>query len=100
MLPFVFLGGATGTLCAVGAGRVPDRNLHPGKQYCVQQSSDQQSVVAILYVIATCRRDAVSKVRAIVAFRSRKPGDPPVVLAVKEYAFTSLWCAYAADWQA
>jgi len=52
--------------------------------------------VAVLYIIATCGSLFFSKVPMMVAFGAANLGILLVVMAVKRYAFTSLWCAYAA----
>ena len=49
-----------------------------------------------LYVIATCGSLFFSKVRAMVIFGIANLAILLTVMAVKRYAFTSLWCAYAA----
>jgi hypothetical protein len=53
-------------------------------------------IIAILYVIATCGSLFFSKVRAMVIFGAANLVILLVVAAVKQYAFTSVWCAYAA----
>jgi hypothetical protein len=50
----------------------------------------------VLYVISTCGSLFFSKVRAMVIFGAANLAIPLTVMAVKRYAFTSLWCAYAA----
>ena len=54
------------------------------------------TAVALLYVIATCGSLFFSKVRTMVIFGGANLAIILVVMAVKRYAFTSLWCAYAA----
>ena len=54
------------------------------------------SAVALLYVIATCGSLFFSKVRAMVLFGAANLVILLAVLEFKRYAFTSLWCAYAA----
>jgi hypothetical protein len=54
------------------------------------------SAVAVLYVIATCGSLLFSKVKDMVIFGLANVTILLVVMAVKRYAFTSLWCAYAA----
>ena len=54
------------------------------------------TVLAVLYVIATCGSLFFSKVRDMVIFGAANLIILLVVMAVKRYAFTSLWCAYAA----
>ncbi len=52
--------------------------------------------VAVVYVIATCGSLLFSKVRDMVVFGWVNVAILLTVMAVKRYAFTSLWCAYAA----
>jgi hypothetical protein len=47
-------------------------------------------------VIATCGSLFFSKVKAMVMFGAANLAILLIVTAVKVYAFTSLWCAYAA----
>jgi hypothetical protein len=54
------------------------------------------TAVAVLYVIATCGSLFFSKVRAMVIFGAANLAILLIVMAFKRYAFTSLWCAYAA----
>jgi len=53
-------------------------------------------VVAVLYVIATCGSLFFSKEKDMVIFGAANLIILLAVMAVKRYAFTSLWCAYAA----
>jgi len=50
----------------------------------------------VLYVVATCGSLFFSKVRAMVIFGMANLAILLLVMEVKRYAFTSLWCAYAA----
>ena len=52
--------------------------------------------VASLYVIATCGSLFFSKIKMMVIFGAANLAILLVVMEVKRYAFTSLWCAYAA----
>jgi hypothetical protein len=54
------------------------------------------TVVALLYVIATCGSLFFSEVKPMVLFGIANLAILLVVMAFKRYAFTSLWCAYAA----
>ena len=54
------------------------------------------TLVAIVYVIATCGSLLFSKVKDMVVFGVVNMAILLTVMAVKRYAFTSLWCAYAA----
>ncbi len=52
--------------------------------------------VAILYVIATCGALFFSGFRDLVVLGAANLGGLIVVMLVMRYAFTSVWCAYAA----
>jgi hypothetical protein len=52
--------------------------------------------VAILYVVATCGSLFLSKVKPMVTFGAANLAILLAVMEFKRYAFTSLWCAYAA----
>jgi hypothetical protein len=96
MLPFLAIGGAT-TLYVLWA-----LTAYPLQVYVKENSivyinpATNNTAVAVLYVIATCGSLFFSKVRAMVIFGSANLAILLVVMEVKRYAFTSLWCAYAA----
>jgi len=50
----------------------------------------------VLYVIATCGSLFFSKNKMMVVFGAANLAILLIVMAFKRYAFTSLWCAYAA----
>ena len=52
------------------------------------------TAVALLYVIATCGSLFFSKIKMMVIFGAANLAILLVVMEVKRYAFTSLWCAY------
>ena len=54
------------------------------------------TLVAVLYIIATCGSLLFSKIRFMVLFGVANVSILLLVMAVKRYAFTSVWCAYAA----
>ncbi len=54
------------------------------------------TAVAVLYVIATCSSLFFSKIADMIIFGAANFVILLVVMVVKRYAFTSLWCAYAA----
>jgi hypothetical protein len=55
-----------------------------------------KTALAVLYVIATCGSLFFSKIKDMMLFGAANLTILLVVMAVKRYAFTSLWCAYAA----
>jgi hypothetical protein len=54
------------------------------------------TALAVLYVIVTCGSLFFSRIRAMVMFGAANLVILLTVMAFKRYAFTSLWCAYAA----
>jgi hypothetical protein len=96
MLPFLAIGTGT-TLYMLWA-----LIAYPLQVY-VQQNSivyindgTNNTTLALLYIIATCGSLFFSKIRDMVTFGAVNLVILLVVMAVKRYAFTSLWCAYAA----
>jgi len=96
MLPFVFLGGATGLYVLWALAAYPTDIYVKANSIVYINQATNHAAVAIFYVIATCGAMLFSKINAIVVFGVANLVILLVVSAVKEYAFTSLWCAYAA----
>jgi hypothetical protein len=96
MLPFVVLGGAT-TLYILWALTAFSLQLFVKNNSIVYiNQATNNTAVAVLYVIATCGSLFFSKIRMMVLFGAANLAILLVVMEVKRYAFTSLWCAYAA----
>jgi hypothetical protein len=96
MLPFLALGTAT-TLYILWALTAFPLQLYVRENSIVYiNQATNNTAVAVFYVIATCGSLFFSKVRAMVMFGLANLVILLVVMAFKRYAFTSLWCAYAA----
>jgi hypothetical protein len=96
MLPFLVLGGAT-TLYILWALTAYQTQVYVrGNSIVYMNQATNNTTVAVLYVIATCGSLFVSKVKPMVVFGAANLTILLVVMEVKRYAFTSLWCAYAA----
>ena len=96
MLPFLLLGGAT-TLYILWALTAFQLQLFvKGNSIVYINQATNNTAVALLYVIATCGSLFFSKIRMMVAFGAANLAILLAVMEVKRYAFTSLWCAYAA----
>jgi len=96
MLPFLVLGGAT-TLYILWALTAYQLQVYViGNSIVYINQATNNTAVAVLYVIATCGSLFFSKVRAMVIFGAANLTILLVVMEFKRYAFTSLWCAYAA----
>jgi hypothetical protein len=96
MVPFLVIGGATGLYILWALTAYPTQIYIRQNSIVYTNQGTSHIVIAILYVIATCGALFFSKVRAMVIFGAANLVILLVVAAVKQYAFTSLWCAYAA----
>jgi hypothetical protein len=96
MVPFLVIGGATGLYVLWALTAYPTQiYVRENSIVYINQATDNMAV-AVLYVIATCGSLFFSKVRAMVVFGVANLAILLVVDAIKRYAFTSVWCAYAA----
>jgi hypothetical protein len=96
MLPFVILGAGTGIYVLWALSAYPTQIYVQENSIVYMNQATNNSAVAILYIIATCGALFFSKVRAMVAFGAANLAILLIVTVVKHYAFTSVWCAYAA----
>jgi hypothetical protein len=96
MLPFLVIGGATALYILWALTAYPLQLYVKGNSIVYINQATNNTAVAVLYVIATCGSLFFSKVRAMVVFGAANLAILLVVMEVKRYAFTSLWCAYAA----
>jgi hypothetical protein len=96
MLPFLILGGAT-TLYILWALTAFQLQLFvKGNSIVYINQATNNTVVALLYVSATCGSLFSSKIKMMVIFGVANLAILLLFMEVKRYAFTSLWCAYAA----
>ena len=96
MMPFLVIGGAT-TLYILWALTAFPLQLHVrGNSIVYMNQATNNTAVPVLYVIATCGSLFFSKIKMMVIFGAANLAILLVVMEVKRYAFTSLWCAYAA----
>jgi len=96
MLPFLAIGIGT-TLYILWALTAYPLQVYVRSNTIVYiNQATNNTAVALLYVIATCGSLFFSKVRAMIIFGVANMVILLAVMAVKRYAFTSLWCAYAA----
>src|SRR6204780_5466589 len=96
MLPFLTLGGATALYILWASTAYPLKVYIKGNSIVYINQATNNTTVALLYVIATCGSLFLSKVKPMVIFGTANLTILLVVMEVKRYAFTSLWCAYAA----
>ena len=96
MIPFLVIGTLT-TLYMLWALIAYPLHIFVKENSIVYiNDGTNNTVLAILYVIATCGSLFFSKVRDMVIFGAANLVILLTVMAVKRYAFTSIWCAYAA----
>jgi hypothetical protein len=96
MLPFVAIGVATGLYILWGLAAYPTQIYVRENSIVYINQATNHTTVAILYLIATCGSLFFSRVKAMVIFGTANLAILLIVTAVKRYAFTSVWCAYAA----
>ena len=96
MLPFLVLGTAL-TLYILWALTAYPLQLFIRQNTIVYiNQATNNTAVALLYVIATCGSLFFSKIKPMIIFGVANLAILLMVMEVKRYAFTSLWCAYAA----
>lgn len=96
MLPFLAIGTATTLYILWGPTAYSLQVYIKGNSLVYINPATNNMTVAVLYVIATCGSLFFSKVKDMVLFGAANLAILLVVMALKRYAFTSLWCAYTA----
>jgi hypothetical protein len=96
MLPFLVIGGLTTLYILWALTAYPLRVFVEDNSIVYINPATNNTAVAVLYVIATCGSLFFSKVKGMVIFGAANLIILLIVMAVRRYAFTSLWCAYAA----
>jgi hypothetical protein len=96
MLPFLVIGVLTTLYILWALTAFPTEISVVGNSIVYINQATNNTYVAIFYVIATCGSLLFSKVKDMVLFGVANVAILVGVMVVKRYAFTSLWCAYAA----
>jgi hypothetical protein len=96
MLPFLAVGTGTTLYMLWALIAYPLQISVRGNSIVYINQGTNNTSLAVLYVIATCGSLFFSKVKDMVIFGAANLVILLAVMAVKRYAFTSLWCAYAA----
>ncbi len=96
MLPFLAIGTGTALYILWALTAFPTQVFVRGNSIVYINQATNNTTVAILYVIATCGSLFFSQIRAMILFGAANLVILLAVMAFKRYAFTSLWCAYAA----
>ena len=96
MQPFLVLGSLTALYILWALTAYPTQVFVKGNSIVYINQATNNEAVAVLYIIVTCGSLLFSKVKDMVVFGVVNLAILLVVMAFKRYAFTSLWCAYAA----
>src|SRR5580704_1341667 len=96
MLPFLVLGGGTTLYILWALTAYPLQVYVRGNSIVYMNQATNNTPVAVLYVIATCGSLFFSKIRAMIIVGAANLAILLFVMEFIRYAFTSLWCAYAA----
>jgi hypothetical protein len=96
MLPFLMVGTLTTLYILWALAAYPTEIFVKSNSIVYINPATNNILVAVVYIIATCGSLLFSKVKDMVLFGIANLAILLVVMAFKRYAFTSLWCAYAA----
>ena len=96
MLPFAMLGGGLTLYMLWALAAFPTEVGVRDNSIVYLNQATNNTAVAVLYVVATCGSLFFSEIRTMVVFGWANLLILLVTMAVKRYAFTSVWCAYAA----
>jgi hypothetical protein len=96
MLPFLAIGTGTSLYILWALTAYQLEVYVKGNSIVYINPATNNTAVAVLYVIATCGSLFFSKIKMMVIFGAANLAILLVVMMFKRYAFTSLWCAYAA----
>jgi len=96
MLPFAVLGAATTLYILWALTAFPLQVYVQQNSIVYMNQATNNTAVALLYLIVTCGALFFSEIRMMVVFGAANLAILLIVMAVKRYAFTSVWCAYAA----
>lgn len=96
MQPFLVLGAGTALYILWALTAYPLEVYVRGNSLVYINQATNNTAVAVLYVIATCGSLFFSKIKSMVVFGAANLAILLIVMGFKRYAFTSLWCAYAA----
>jgi hypothetical protein len=96
MRPFLVLGAGTTLYILWALTAFPTQVYVKGNSIVYINQATNNIIVAILYVIATCGSLFFSKIKPMILFGVANLAILLIVMEVRRYAFTSLWCAYAA----
>jgi hypothetical protein len=96
MRPFLLIGTLTTLYTLWALAAYPTQVFVHDNSVVYLNPATNNTFVAIVYIVATCGSLLFSKIKDMVIFGIANVVILLVVMFVKSYAFTSVWCAYAA----
>ena len=96
MLPFAVLGCALTLYTLWALTAFPTQVYTRSHSIVYINPATNDTAVALLYIVVTCGALFFSRLRPMVLFGVANLTILLITMAVKRYAFTSVWCAYAA----
>jgi hypothetical protein len=96
MVPFTILGGATTLYMLWALQAFPTQIYVQYNSIVYTNPGTNYTALAAIYIVCTCGSLFFSKERPMVLFGVANLIAILITIAVKRYAFTSVWCAYAA----
>jgi len=96
MIPFTILGGATTLYMLWALAAFPLQVFVQRNSIVYINAGTNYTWLAVLYIICTCGSLFFSKEPPMVMFGVANLIALLATMAIKRYAFTSVWCAYAA----
>lgn len=96
MRPFLVIGTLTTLYILWALAAYPTQVFVRDHSIVYLNPATNNAFLAILYIIATCGSLLFSKIKDMVIFGIANIVILLIVIGVKRYAFTSVWCAYAA----
>lgn len=96
MLPFLIIGTGTALYMLWALVAFPVQVYVQSDSIAYINAGTNNTVVAVLYIVSTCGSLFFSKIPDMILFGAANLAILLIVMAVKRYAFTSIWCAYAA----
>jgi len=96
MIPFLIVGTLTALYILWALTAYPTQVFARSNSIVYINAATNNTFVAVLYVIATCGSLLFSKIKDMLIFGWVNLAILLTVMVLKRYAFTSLWCAYAA----
>jgi hypothetical protein len=96
MIPFLVIGSLTALYILWALTAFPTEVYVRGNSIVYMNRATNNTTVAVFYIIATCGSLFFSHIKPMIAFGFANLAILLIVMGVKRYAFTSVWCAYAA----